>query len=89
MATVKEVQLLDYTYNALLASEAYLEKAKHLTKVEADRLFSRMRGNLAHKLNTLESLAMQLELDDEQSSEWRKNMFAIRAKEDQKVNNKN
>ena len=89
MTAVREVQILDYTYNALLASEAYLEKAKHLTKVEADRLFSRMRGNLSHKLNTLESLAMQLELDDEQLSEWRKNMFAIRAKEDQKVNNKN
>ena len=89
MATAKKVEILDYTYNALLASEAYLEKAKHLTKVEADRLFSRMRGNLAHKLNTLESLAMQLQLDDEQLSEWRKNMFAIREKEDQKDNNKN
>ncbi|MCX7189167.1 MAG: hypothetical protein NTU92_02175 [Methylotenera sp.] len=88
MATAKKVEILDYTYNALLASEAYLEKAKHLTKVEADRLFSRMRGNLAHKLNTLESLAMQLQLDDEQLSEWRKNMFAIREKEDQKANNK-
>jgi len=89
MATAKKVEILDYTYNALLASEAYLEKAKLLTKVEADRLFSRMRGNLAHKLNTLESLAMQLQLDDEQLSEWRKNMFAIREKEDQKDNTKN
>ena len=89
MTAVREVQILDYTYNALLASEAYLEKAKHLTKVEADRLFSRMRGNLSHKLNTLESLAMQLELDDEQLSEWRKNMFAIREKEYQKDNTKN
>jgi len=89
MATAKKVEILDYTYNALLASEAYLEKAKHLTKIEADRLFSRMRGNLAHKLNTLESLAMQLQLDDEQLSEWRKNMFAIREKEDQKDNTKN
>lgn len=89
MATAKKVEILDYTYNALLASEAYLEKAKHLTKVETDRLFSRMRGNLAHKLNTLESLAMQLQLDDEQLSEWRKNMFAIREKEDQKDNTKN
>ena len=85
MTAIKEVQIPDYSYNALLASEAYLKKAKNLTKVEADRLFSRMRGNPTrkvenNKLNPLESLAIQLELEDQQLSEWRKNMYAIREK---------
>jgi hypothetical protein len=42
-----------------------------------------MRGNPLGKLenenfNPLESLAIQLELEDQQLSEWRKNMHAIR-----------
>lgn len=83
MAAIKEVKVRDHSYIALLASEEYLKKAKSLNKVEADRLFSKMRGNPLGKLenenfNSLESLAIQLELEDQQLSEWRKNMHAIR-----------
>jgi hypothetical protein len=83
MAAIKEMKIRDHSYIALLASEEYLKKAKSLNKVEADRLFSKMRGNPLGKLenenfNSLESLAIQLELEDQQLSEWRKNMYAIR-----------
>ena len=83
MAAIKEVKVQDHSYIALMASEEYLKKAKSLNKVEADRLLSKMRGNPLGKLenenfNPLESLAIQLELEDQQLSEWRKNMYAIR-----------
>lgn len=83
MAAIKEVKVRDHSYIALMASEEYLKKAKSLNKVEADRLLSKMRGNPLGKLenenfNSLESLAIQLELEDQQLSEWRKNMHAIR-----------
>lgn len=85
MIAVKEVKMPDYSYNALLASEEYLKKAKILNKVEADRLFGRMCYNLLHQLENnnyhpLESLAIQLELEDQQLLECRKNMYAIREK---------
>lgn len=59
--------------------------ASKLSVEEAERLQSRMRGKLARKLsdeklNTLEALAIQLELDDEQLQEWRERMHEIKAK---------
>ncbi len=67
------------------ASDAYVEAASKLSVEEAERLQSRMRGKLARrlsdeKLNTLEALAIQLELDDEQLQEWRERMHEIKAK---------
>ena len=69
------------------AADEYLEKAKQLSEDESQRLLSRMRGKPARKLEdkkltTLEALAIQLEIDDELLSEWRKNMFAIKEKAD-------
>jgi hypothetical protein len=57
-------------------SQDYLEKAKLLTESEAERIQSRMSGNLARrfmkeKLSSLEALAIQLELEEEQLNEWR------------------
>lgn len=74
-------------------SEEYLEKAQKLTQEESEMLLSRMRGKPArkledNKLSTLEALAIQLELDDELLSEWRKNMYAIREKEEKKAKEK-
>lgn len=68
-----------------IASDLYIEKAKNLTQEEADRLQSRMRGKLTrrledNKLNTVEALAIQLELDDEQLQEWRDKMQEISKK---------
>lgn len=69
-----------------IASDLYIEKAKNLTQEEADRLQSRMRGKLTrrledNKLNTVEALAIQLELDDEQLQEWRDKMQEISKKD--------
>ena len=68
------------------ASNEYMDKAKNLTSEEVEKLQSRMRGKLARraedkKVSLLEALAIQLELDDEQLAEWRKNIQAIRKKD--------
>lgn len=67
------------------ASEAYLEKAKLLSKKETERLMSRAREKLIRrlevkKLSALEVAAIQLELEDEALSEWRERMAEIRNK---------
>ncbi|MDO9150224.1 MAG: hypothetical protein Q7U33_02460 [Methylotenera sp.] len=68
------------------ASDAYIEKAKNLTQEESERLQSRMRGKLTRrledqKLDTIEALAIQLELDDEQLQEWRDRMREVSKKD--------
>lgn len=73
------------------ASQAYLDMANSLTHEESERLQSRMRGKLARrvedkKLNTLEALAIQLEIDDEQLQEWREKMAEINEKEKKSSN---
>lgn len=65
--------------------EEYLEKAKKLTKQEAERVLSRMEGKLPKrflkdKLSKEEALAIQLELEDEQLQEWREKMLEIEKK---------
>ncbi len=64
----------------------YLAKVAKLSKLEKERLMSRMSGKLPRrlekdKLNNEEALAIQLELEDEQLQEWRKMMTMIREKE--------
>ena len=66
-----------------MPSEDYLKKAKLLSKEETERLLARMRAKLARrledrKLTALECVAIQLEIEDEELKEWRKNMAAIR-----------
>lgn len=68
------------------ASDEYMDEAKNLTAEEVEKLQSRMRGKLARraedkKVSLLEALAIQLELDDEQLAEWRKNIQAVRKKD--------
>lgn len=67
------------------ADEEYVKKATDLTKEATERLLSRMRGKLTRrvedkKLSTIEALAIQLELEDEQLAEWREKMYEIKAK---------
>ena len=74
-------------------TEEYLLKAKKLSKAESERLFSRMGGKLGrrvddHKLIPLDALAIQLEIEDEQLTEWRERMAEIRAREAKKNANK-
>jgi len=72
------------------ANEMYLEKAAKLTEEETERLLSRLRGKPARrfedrKLSMIEALAIQLEIDDEQLADWRKNMNEIKEKEAKKL----
>ena len=66
-------------------SKEYLQKAKTLPKKEAERLMSRMRGKFARRLEdqkftATETIALQLAYEDEQLTEWRKNIAKIREK---------
>jgi hypothetical protein len=63
----------------------YLEKARLLDEEEIERVLSRMRSKLLRrlddKLDTLEMVAFQLELEDEALNEWRERMSEINKKE--------
>lgn len=66
-------------------SDEYLEKAKLLNEEETERLLSRTRSKLlrrmeSEKITTLEVLAIQLEIEDEDLNEWREKMADIRKK---------
>lgn len=65
-----------------MPTKAYFEKAKLLNKEEAEQLLARMRGKLNrrvedHKMNPLEAVARQLELEDENLQEWRERWAEI------------
>lgn len=67
----------------------YLEKAKLLSEEEAERLQSRMTGKLPRrlikeKLSSLEAMAIQLELEEEQLNDWRKALQELRKKDKEK-----
>jgi hypothetical protein len=64
-------------------SKEYLEKAKALSREEAERLFARMRGKFTRRLedkkfSPIEAVALQLQFEDGQLAEWRKNLDKIR-----------
>lgn len=68
-----------------LSNPLYAEKVKKLSKIESERLLSRMSGKLPRrlekdKLSREEALALQMELEDEQLQEWRKMMAALNKK---------
>jgi CTP synthase (UTP-ammonia lyase) len=72
------------------AKPAYLAKVAKLSKIETERLLSRMIGKLPRqlekeKLSQEEALAVQLELEDEQLQDWRKMINIIREKEKHKL----
>lgn len=61
------------------------KKARLLNEEETERLLSRTRSKLvrrmeSEKITTLEVLAIQLEIEDEDLSEWRAKMAEIRKK---------
>jgi hypothetical protein len=64
-------------------SNEYLERAKALSRLEAEHLFARMRGKFTRRLEDMkyspvEAIAMQLKFEDEQLEEWRRNIAKIR-----------
>jgi len=71
-------------------SEEYLEQAKLLSKEETERLMARMRAKLMRrledkKMNALEAVAIQLELEDEDLKEWREKMAEVSKKHSNKT----
>ena len=65
-------------------SSDYLTLAKSLNSEASDRLLSRMTGKLPRrldkdKLSQDDAIALQLELEDEQLSEWREKMNKFNA----------
>ncbi len=68
-----------------ISNPLYTEKVKKLSKIESERLLSRMSGKLPRrlekdKLSKEEALALQMELEDEQLQEWRKMMATLNKK---------
>jgi len=68
-----------------MPSNEYLEKASFLSEEETERLLSRTRSKLLRrleneKMTALEVVALQLEIEDEDLSEWREKMAEIRKK---------
>jgi hypothetical protein len=62
-----------------------LDKAKKLTKIQAENLLSRMGGKIGRrlddkKLSPLEALAIQLEVEEEDLNEWRERFSEIKEK---------
>jgi hypothetical protein len=69
--------------------EAYVEKAKLLTREETERLMPRMRTKLMRRLednkfSELEVVAMQLKMEDEALNEWREKTAEMRKKKEAK-----
>ena len=69
-----------------ISKPEYLEKAMSLAQDEQQRVLSRMTGKLPNrlikeKLSMEEAIAIQLEIEDEQLAEWRKNWEKIRKHE--------
>lgn len=72
-----------------ISNPLYAEKVKKLSKIESERLLSRMSGKLPRrlekdKLSRAEALALQMELEDEQLQEWRKMMDSLNKKSENK-----
>lgn len=65
--------------------ETYIKAAEALTHDQKDRLLCRMRSKLTRKLEdakleTVEALAIQLEIEDAELAEWREKMSEIKEK---------
>ncbi|MBU0621310.1 MAG: hypothetical protein KJ795_05645 [Gammaproteobacteria bacterium] len=72
-----------------MSKPEYEAKARELSEDEAERLLSRMIGKLPgrlqnEKLTREQALAIQLELEDEQLEEWRRNMQELNNKIEKK-----
>ena len=67
------------------ADPKFLAMVSNLSESQKERLLSRMRGKLPRrllkeKIDIDVALAMQLEIEDEQLQDWRKQMHLINAK---------
>ncbi len=70
-------------------SQEYLDRAAALSRDEVERLFSRMRGKLARrfeneKIPSLDAVALQLQIEDEDLAEWRERWAELSARDEKK-----
>lgn len=77
---------------AKVPSDAYLEKARVLSRDQAEQLLSRMRRRTMRRLEDkeltpLEAVALQLQKEDQDLEEWRQQWARI-AERDEKKNAK-
>lgn len=75
------------------AAKEYLEQAQALSYDEAEQVLSRMSWKLERrmenrKLEPVEAVAIQLELEDEQLREWRQRWTEISLREAKKAGKK-
>ena len=73
--------------------EKYVKAASNLNEDQKERLLCRMRGKLTRKwenekLDTLQALAIQLEIEDAELADWREKMNDIKEKEKEKEKSK-
>ncbi|HTH41140.1 MAG TPA: hypothetical protein VL968_10155 [Rhodocyclaceae bacterium] len=69
--------------------EEYLEKAKELSREDAEKILSRMRRKLARRLDEndltpLEAVARQLQKEDDDLAEWRARWAEIQERDSKK-----
>ncbi len=69
-----------------IPAEEYIKAASNLNDDQKERLLCRMRGKLTRKwenekLDTIEALAIQLEIEDAELADWREKMNEIKEKE--------
>ena len=74
-------------------NEDYIKAASNLNTDQKERLLCRMRGKLTRKLeneklDTIEALAIQLEIEDAELADWREKMNEITQKEKDKEKSK-
>jgi hypothetical protein len=74
-------------------NEEYIKTADNLNTDQKERLLCRMRGKLTRKLeneklDTIEALAIQLEIEDAELADWREKMNEITLKEKDKEKSK-
>jgi hypothetical protein len=72
-----------------IPSEEYLERAKQLSREEAEKILSRMRNRLTRRIedrefSPLEAVALQLQKEDEDLREWREKWAEITEREKRK-----
>lgn len=75
-------------------NEEYIKAAGSLSTDQKERLLCRMGGKLtrkleSEKLDTIEALAIQLEIEDAELADWREKMNEISEKEKEKEKQKN
>lgn len=73
-----------------VANPSYLDQAKQLSEEETERILSRMGGKLRRKkdkekVDCLEAIAIQLEIEDEMLREWRERFAEIKARHEKKA----